>query len=309
MVSEAEARACGSVPSIVLSAMGLPPDPTSQAGRGLPTAAAPIAPVEDLRRATERRIGRSLHPESLRELVHVVLLGHRHRPSRRLVADHGLCVPSGALQLGFGLLEALGGNRADQHDGGFAAVSGTSRLDGHPLSIGPRASLRAVLGRRRALRGLLPARLHAPALCVARALAPRASLRPRSPPCTSHIVSPLVRVERDDRGCLPHTLTGRSAACRAQCVQQKIHTTQRAMVPSSVRVSAIRGLPFRSEVATPMPAGKEPTTAGGAVACRLPHLPAGATSHAPNCQIVGPANTTREPGTWVGSLDQASART
>src|SRR5262245_12089184 len=168
MVSEAEARACGSVPSIVLSAKGLPPDPTLQAGRGLPTPAAPIAPVEDLRRATDRRIRRSLHPESLRELVHVVLLGHRHRPSRQLVADHGLRVPSGALQVGFGLLEARGGNRPDQHDGGLAAVSGTSRPDGYPRSIGPRASLRAVLGRRLALRALPPARLPAPAPCSAR---------------------------------------------------------------------------------------------------------------------------------------------
>src|SRR5262249_36561233 len=86
------------------------------------------------------------------------------------------------------------------------------------------------------------------------------------------------------------------------------HTTQRAMVPSSVRVSAIRGLPLRPEAATPMPARKEPTTTADAVACRLPHLPAGATSHASNRQIFGPAHTTRGPGAWVGSPDRASAR-
>src|SRR5262249_56882392 len=112
-----------------------------------------------------------------------------------------------------GRVEAAGGIRPDQHDGGLAIVSGTSRPDGHPRSIGPRASLRAVLGRRLALRALPPARLPAPAPCVARALAPRASIRPRPPSCASHIVSPPVHVESDDRGYPPHTLPGRSAAC------------------------------------------------------------------------------------------------
>src|SRR5262249_39714271 len=194
MVSEAEARACESVPSIVLSAMGLPPDPTSQAGRGLPTAAAPIAPVEDLRRATERRIGRSLHPESLRELVHVVLLGHRHRPSRQLVADHRLRVPSGALQLGFGLLEARGGNRPDQHDGGLAAVSGASRPDGYPPAICPPASLPAVPGPRPAPRAPPPPRPPPPSprvLLVFPARSPPA-LRSAPPPRRGRAISSLL---------------------------------------------------------------------------------------------------------------------
>src|SRR5215469_9660569 len=70
----------------------------------------------------------------------------------------------------------------------------------------------------------------------------------------------------------------------------------------------ITGLPLRPEAATPMPAGKEPMTTDHAMACHLPHLPAGATSHASKCQILGTAHTTREPRTWVGSRDGALAR-